>query len=215
MNTKTTCIHCGTAITSITHRLNDGFCMVCCDSFPRLTGTPTLLAEVTEAEVDAELSILGNATSATLHRWLRIKSRREPGDRLVRFRSDLQQSFLRFCDGVVWQREGAALSGIVLRTVLLVNEGEWIGEQVRFATASEIAANPAVQDAAQPRDTVFHYLNTRDPESIAEDGQEGLVLVRKRQCVLRVRIERQLRARTERRDVAQLELGLVVRAAGN
>jgi len=180
------CIHCGTTITSITHRLTDGFCMPCCDSFPRLTGTPTLLAEVTEAEVDAELIARGITASSTLHRWLRIKSRREPGDRLVRFRSDLQQTFLRICDGVVWQRGGTTLSGIVLHTEWLLDEGEWIGEQVRFATASEIAANPAVQDAAQPRDTVFHYLNTRDPEGIAEGGREGYAVVRSKCCVARV-----------------------------
>jgi len=180
------CIHCGTAITSITHRLNDGFCMPCCDSFPRLTGTHTLLAEVSEVDVDAELSTRGKTSSSTLHRWLRIKSRREPGDRLFRFRSDLQQPFLRFCDGVVWQRDGAVLSGIVLRTVLLLDEGEWIGEQVRVATASEVAENPAVQDAVQPGDTVFHYLNTRYPESLAEAGREGFAVVRSKRCVARV-----------------------------
>ena len=40
---KPTCIHCGTSITAITHRLNDGFCMVCCDPFPAIKGTKHLL----------------------------------------------------------------------------------------------------------------------------------------------------------------------------
>ena len=78
------CIHCGTPITSLTHQINDGFCMPCRDPFPAITGPKHLLDGVSETEVDAELAALGLTAGAVLHRWLRIKSRIEPDDRLSR-----------------------------------------------------------------------------------------------------------------------------------
>lgn len=204
MNPKPNCVHCGTAIT---YRINDGFCMPCCDPFPGIKGTWHLLAEVEAAEVDDELTARGITTGATFHRWLRIKSRIEAGDRLVRFRSDLQQTMPRIHEGVIWQRGTEALSGIVLHTEWLTAGDEWIGENLRFATEDEIAPCATIRDHLQAGDQVLHYQND-DPEGIAEDGREGLVLVRHRRCALRVRIERTRRFRTPRREVAQLELGL-------
>ena len=162
--------------------------MPCCDPFPGIKGTNHLLAPLTEAEVDAELAARGMAVGATFHRWLRIKSRAEPSDRLVRFRSDLQQTMPRFHEGVVWLRGEEVLSGIVTHTEWLTAPDEWLGENLRFATPEEIEANPALHAQVRPGDTVMHYLN-RDPEGIAEDGRAGLVLIRNRRCVMRVRLE--------------------------
>lgn len=192
MNTSPTsianCIHCGTAITAITHRLNDGFCMPCRDPFPRIKGTKHLLDLVSEADVDAELAACGTDTGATLHRWLRIKSRMEPGDELVRFRSDLQSPVPVVAHGVVWRRAGQELSGVVTLTEwLLVQEEMWLGDAVRFATQEEVAACPAIRDKRQTGDQVLHYSND-DPEGIAEDGRVGLVLVRNQRCAVRVRL---------------------------
>lgn len=188
-NPKLNCVHCGTGITAITHRLNDGFCMPCRDPFPRIKGTKHLLDVVSEAEVDTELTARGTDTGATFHRWLRIKSRMEPGDRLVRFRSDLQSPVPVLAHGVVWRRAGLELSGVVTLTEwLLVEEEMWLGNAVRFATHDEIAACPTIRDNLQAEDRVLHYLNN-DPEVIAEDGRAGLVLVRNRRCAVRVRLE--------------------------
>lgn len=185
MTIKPTCIHCGTLITAITYRLNDGFCMPCCDPFPGIKGAKHLLTEASEADVEAELAERGITASATFHRWLRIKSRVEPGDRLVRFRSELQQTMPRLHEGVVWQRGSETLSGIVTHTEWLTTGDEWLGENLRFATPEEIHANPALRAQVHPGDRVMHYLN-RDPEGIAEDGREGFVVVRAKRCVARV-----------------------------
>ncbi len=134
MHLKSTCIHCGVDITAITRRINDGFCMVCCDVFPGIKGTKHLLDVVSEAEVDTELAARGTDTGATFHRWLRIKSRLEPGDRLVRFCSDLQSPVPVVAHGVVWRRAGLELSGVVTLTQWLTAKDEWIGEKLRFAT---------------------------------------------------------------------------------
>ena len=56
---------------------------------------------------------------------------------------------------------------------------------MHFATAEEIAVNPALRAQVQPGDTVMHYLN-HDPGSITEDGREGFVVVRAKRCVARV-----------------------------
>lgn len=183
-----TCIHCGTGITAITHRLNDGFCMVCCDGFPGITGPKHLLAAVSAAEVDAELVTRGMPRGGTFHRWLRIKSRWEPGDRLVRFRSDLQQSALHICDGVLWQRGTETLSGIVLRTEWLSVGDEWMGEPVRFATPDEIADTEGLRSQIQPGDTVLHYRKCCDPEGIVGEGRAVFAMVRAERCVARVEL---------------------------
>lgn len=159
--------------------------MVCCDSFPGIKGTKHLLDVVSEAEVDTELTASGVNTAATFHRWLRIKSRMELSDRLVRFRSDLQQTLPRLHHGVVWQRGAETLSGIVLHTERLTEDDEWLGENLRFVTPEEIETNSAVRAQVHPGDTVMHYLNN-DPEGIELDGREGFAVVRAKRCVARV-----------------------------
>lgn len=208
-NPKPNCVHCGTGITTITHRLNDGFCMVCRDPFPAIKGTKHLLDVVSEAEVDTELAARGTDTGATFHRWLRIKSRIEPRDRLRRFRADLQSPWPVVPQGVVWRRGSETLSGIVTHTEWLTAPDEWLGERLRFATQDELAACPTIRDNLQAEDRVLHYLNT-DPEGIAEDGRAGLVLVRNRRCAMRVRMERTRILPAPRRDVAQLEFDWAV-----
>ena len=206
---KPNCVHCGTAITAITYRINDGFCMPCRDPFPAITGPKHLLDVVSETEVDAELATLGLTAGATFHRWLRIKSRIEPRDHLRRFRADLQSPWPVVPQGVVWRRGSETLSGIVTHTEWLTAPDEWLGERLRFATQDELAACPTIRDNLQDGDRVVHYQND-DPEGIAEDGRAGLVLVRNRRCVVRVRIERARIVPAPCRDVAQLEFGLAV-----
>ena len=111
----------------------------------------------------------------------------EPGDRLVRFRSDLQSPVPVVAHGVVWRRAGLELSGVVTLTEwLLVEEEMWLGTAVRFSTHDEIAACPTIRDNLQAEDRVLHCRNN-DPEGIAEDGRAGLV--RHRRCAVRMQLE--------------------------
>ena len=51
------------------------------------------------------------------------------GDRLVRFRSELQQTMPRLHEGVVWQRGSETLSGIVTHTEWLTAEDVWMASR--------------------------------------------------------------------------------------
>ena len=128
------CILCGATFLRATFDRTDGFCLRCCDPFPRITGPKHLLSAVTAHEIDAELSAHEVTARATLLRWQRIKARLELGDTLVRFISDLQSPAPVLHHGIVWQRGAELLSGIVTRTEWITGEDEWVGEQLRFAT---------------------------------------------------------------------------------
>lgn len=208
MTSKPNCVHSGTVIPSVTHWLNAGSCMPCRDPFRGIKGTKHRLGKMNQAEAVAELAARGTDANSTFHRWLRFKSRLVPGERLVRFCSELQNQAPVVIHGVVWQGYGVKLSGVVTRTEwLLVRKETSLGNEVRFATPAEIPARSAVRDEVRTGDHVLHYRNDT-PEGIAEDRRMGLVMVRNRHCVLRVRIERKRGVRGPHRDLAQLDLAL-------
>ncbi len=192
MVTATTkCEFCGVGITAITYRLNDGACACCRDIFQGLKGTLILHGTMLPSEVEQELPIQPEAWAAgARRRWDRVLARMQPGDELRRFSSDVQTPRPVIAFGVVWSRGSTAMSGLVLRVEMLVSESSrsWPGERMRLATDAEIQTCPTIREQLQPGDHAIYYEN-HTPESIAEDGRAGLVLLRAGHVELRVRSE--------------------------
>lgn len=191
MIAATKCEFCAVGITAITYRLNDGACACCRDIFHGLKGGLTMLGTMLPSEVEQELPTLPEAWAVgARRRWDRVRARMQPGDELRRFSSDVQTPRPAIAFGVVWRRGSTAMSGLVLGVKMLVSESSrsWPGERMRLATNAEIQACAKIRERLQPGDHAIYYENDT-PESIAEDGRAGLVLLRAGHVELRVRSE--------------------------
>lgn len=189
MTAATKCEFCGVGITAITYRLNDGACACCRDIFHGLKGRLTVLGTMLPSEVEQELPTLPEAwATGARRRWDRVRARMQPGDELRRLSSDVQTPRPVIAFGVVWRRDNAAMSGLVLRVETLVSDSSRSlpGERMRLATDAEIQSCATIREQLQPGDHAIYFENNT-PESIVEDGRAGLVLLRNGHVELRVR----------------------------
>ena len=202
------CERCGAGITSVTHRVNYGYCQRCrCGSSSAFYLPKNLRGPADTTAVAAELS--RRKDWLLLYHWARVLVHLEPRDELLQFSCEEPYglSFL-ISHGVLWRRAGELLSVITL-------DVEWeswrkIEEedtrnltQTRFATAEEIAACVPIREALHNDDRVVHYqhadvkhLPSCLPASAFEqhwdmlitEGRTGLMLIRNWECVLSVRL---------------------------
>ena len=159
------CDHCGVGITSITHRINCGYCLVCWGgSSEMFYHLKTLHGPADADAVTAELTRRDD--KLLLQHWQRVLARLEPGDELLEFCCEKpDRSLIWISSGVLWRRADELLSVIPLDINKESRSWREPGEdaeefrQTRFATSQEIAACGPILARLRPGDRVIHYKN--------------------------------------------------------
>lgn len=211
-----TCDRCGAEITTITHRVNCGYCMRCGGVSSLAFYLPkTLRGPADAAAVAAELT--RREEWLLLRHWQRVLARLEPGDDLIQYSVEQPRgSSMATHSGVLWQR-GAELLSVLPQDQesqkwRAAEDTGFDGVKSRFATAAEIAACAPIAAGLRRGDRVLHYEYwaleavrrlapmfelTQQPQAFRRllelqqaallmGGRTGLVLLRDGQCVLRV-----------------------------
>ena len=213
------CDQCGVEITSVTHRVNCGYCKGCYSGssadfyLPKTLHGPADVAAVTAELTRREHKLL-------LQHWERIQGQQQPRDELLEYSAEQPQgSSIEIHSGVLWRRGDELLSVLPLdqetRKWRETEHTEFECVKSRFATAEEIAACPPIATELRRGDRVLHYEYweldaVRRLERIYEqaqqpreftrllelhhatlllEGRTGLVLLRDWRCMLRVRLE--------------------------
>ena len=211
-----TCDCCGAGITSVTHRVNCGYCKRCGGVESVAFYLPkTLRGPADVAAVAAELT--RREHKLLLQHWQRVQAQQLPGDELLKYSAEQPQgSSIEIHSGVLWQRGDELLSVLPLdqetRKWRETEDTEFDCVKSRFATAGEIAACPSIAAELRRGDRVLHYeyweldavrrlermyelakqpreftrLLELHHATLLMEGRTGLVLLRDWQCVLRV-----------------------------
>ena len=211
-----TCDRCGVGITSVTHRVNCGYCKRCGGVESVAFYLPkTLRGAADLAAVAAELT--RREDWLLLQHWQRVLAQQLPGDELLEYSAEQPQgSSIEIHSGVLWQRGDELLSVLPLdeetRKWRETEDTEFDCVKSRFATAEEIAACPPIAAELRRDDRVLHYEyweldavrrlgplyeSAQQPREFTRllelqraallmEGRSGLVLLRDWRCVLRV-----------------------------
>ena len=210
------CERCGAGITSVTHRVNCGYCKRCGGVESVAFYLPkTLRGAADLAAVAAELT--RREDWLLLQHWQRVLAQQLPGDELLEYSAEQPQgSSIEIHSGVLWQRGDELLSVLPMdeetRKWRETEDTEFDCVKSRFATAGEIATCPSIAAELRRGDRVLHYEyweldavrrlermyeQAQQPREFTRllelhhatllmEGRTGLVLLRDWQCVLRV-----------------------------